>query len=97
MSGSPVVHAESDGGLRQPLNLPTQSIVFKFVDREHVGSGVVAIVASTELDSVWAGRVIEADVTFPDAPPGVELRGRPFQLWLGRDIGNALITSVEGE
>lgn len=87
--------AESNGGLHQPLALPTQSIVFKFVDGELADSGVVAIVASAGLDSVSAGSVIDAEVTFPDAPPEENFRDRAFRLWIGRDIGSAVITAVE--
>jgi len=86
---------ESDGGLEQPLTVPTQSIVFKFVDGELAGSGVVAIVQSPDIESISAGAVVDADITFPDAPDGQDFRDRTFKLWIGRDIGTALITAVE--
>lgn len=89
--------AEGDGGLCQPLALPTQSIVFKFDDGKHAGSGVVAIVGAAGVDSVSAGSVLDAEVTFPDAPAGEEFRDRAFRLWIGRDIGSAVITAVEDE
>ena len=85
---------ESDGGLRQPLTLPTQSIVFKFVDGEIAGRGAVAIVESADTQSVSGGSVIDADVTFPDAPPREKFQDREFTLWAGRDLGTAIITEV---
>src|SRR5438132_3925289 len=89
--------ADAEGGLHQPLALPTQSIVFKFVDGESAGAGVVAIMECAEQASVTAGSSVDAVVTFPDAPSGEDFHDRSFALWLGRDIGTALIMAVDSE
>jgi hypothetical protein len=88
-------YSESDGGLHQPLTLPTQSIVFKFDDGEWAGSGLVAIVAAKGIASVSAGSAIDADVTFPDFPVGEDLHDRAFTLWIGRSIGTARIIALD--
>jgi hypothetical protein len=60
-----------EGGLPQPLEAPTPSLVFRFVDSDETEAGLIAIVDVPGSGTIAAGTVTEARVTFPDAPPGV--------------------------
>jgi hypothetical protein len=73
--------ATSEGGLPRALTPPGPSVVFRFVDGEEVGAGVVAFVDAPRLEP---GSTVQVGVTFPDAPPHEDFSGRRFELWLGR-------------
>lgn len=42
------------------------------------------------LPPLLAGSVVDAVVTFPDAPRGEGFHDRTFTLWIGRDIGKGI-------
>jgi hypothetical protein len=86
-----------DGGIRQPLTLPTQSIVFKFTDGPLKGAGTLAIIAVPGSEQLSAGTEIDADVIFPDAPPDEDFRSRRFSLWTGREVGTATVAEIDGD
>jgi hypothetical protein len=84
----------SEGGLPRALTPPGPSVVFRFVDGENVGAGVVAFIDAPRLEP---GSTIQVGVTFPDAPHNEDFVGRRFELWLGDTIGSAHIVSIESD
>lgn len=86
-----------EGGLPEPLALPTQSLLFRFTDGLDVGAGIVAIVDAQDAELIAPGESREVAVVFPDAPREIEFDGRRFELWLGRSVGEAEMLSVEPE
>jgi hypothetical protein len=89
--------AADEGGLREPLQVPTQSLVFRFVDGAHKGEGVVAVVSVARGVELAAGTVADARITFPDAPPDEMFSGRRFELWLGSVVGSATVKEIEAD
>jgi hypothetical protein len=89
-----VLADQSEGGITQSIQLPTQSIVFKFLDGGLVGAGLIAVIDVPGRTEVHAGMAADAEVVFPDAPASEEFASRTFELWAGRRIGTASIVAV---
>jgi hypothetical protein len=87
--------ASGEGGLGQPLLLPTPSLVFRFVDGELSGAGTVGVIEATEVKQLDPGVSLRAHVVFPDAPPEEEFAEREFELWQGRVVGRARVVEVQ--
>jgi len=82
------------GGLSQPLLLPTQSLVFMF--GPEADSGLVAFIERTEpsADALTAGLAADATVVFLAKPDTYVTKGRRYWLWMGRTVGEAVVTGV---
>ena len=83
------------GGLSQPLDLPTPSLVFRFVDGGLAGAGTVGVIEAEGRPTLQPGSAFRAVVRFPDAPPGEEFAARRFELWQGRVVGEAHIVEIQ--
>jgi hypothetical protein len=83
------------GGLSQPLLLPTPSLVFK-LGPEAADSGLVAFIVRTEpsVDALTAGLTANATVEFLAEPDTYVGTGRRYWLWMGRTVGEAVVTEV---
>jgi hypothetical protein len=77
--------------------LPTRSLAFRLIDGLDAGAGIDGFIdqPSPDVDSLSAGDVVEARVQFPLARPGLDvLEGRRFMLWMGRPVGEAVVTAI---
>lgn len=85
-----------EGGLRQPLALPTRSLVFRLTDGPEAGAGLDGLIAAGDSEeSLVAGSVLTTNVTFPIARVGVDVRqGQRFLLWMGRVVGEAVVDQI---
>lgn len=83
------------GGLPRPLALPTQSLVFRFVDGPLAGIGVVAVVDVPGEPEIGPDTAMLVEVVFPDAPADEDFLGRRFEVWLGHPVGHAEIVAIE--
>jgi hypothetical protein len=83
------------GGLSQPLDLPTPSLVFRFVDGDLAGAGTVGVIEAEGRPRLEPGSVFRASVQFPDAPPNEEFAARRFELWQGHVVGEARVVEVQ--
>jgi len=82
----------SEGGLRDPLRLPTRSLVFLI--RE--GSGLDGVISATDdVAALVPGLTFHTQVDFPLARVGTDVStGQQFDLWMGRVVGNAVVESL---
>jgi hypothetical protein len=83
------------GGLSQPLDLPTPSLVFRFVDGDLAGAGTVGVIEAGGRPRLEPGAAFQASVLFPDAPPSEEFAARRFELWQGRVVGEARVVEIQ--
>lgn len=83
----------ADGGLRQPMKLPTPSLVFRILDADEI-VGYTATIEHNELTALIPGSRIRARAVFIGVPAKEVWVARKFALWHGRDIGTALVQAL---
>jgi len=89
------LNAEHEDGLRTPLQTPTQSLVFRPVERDQVG--LVGIIHAAADSALTADSELDVDVVFPeDGADRFVHAGSQFLLWNGRVVGHAEISQVDG-
>jgi hypothetical protein len=89
--------ASESGGLPHPLQVPTQSVVFRFMEGALAGQGIVAIVDLVGDTELQPGTTTSVRVILPDAPHDTEFADQSFELWLGHSLGTAEIIAVESD
>jgi hypothetical protein len=85
-----------DGGLKQPLQLPSPSLVFRIPEQEKVVGYTVMLEHDTAA-SVEPGGALSARARFVGVPSDEVWIGRTFALWHGRDVGTATVRSLIAE
>lgn len=81
-----------EGGLRQPINVPTPSVVFRRLDRDEI-VGYTGVIESGA-DRLNPGATFVAEVVFVGVPGDQVAKGKEFALWHARDIGRARVLSI---
>jgi len=84
----------TEGGLKQPLALPSPSLVFRVPDSDPVLGYTAVIQDSPDLNQLVPGSGSRAHVVFIGVPRHEVSTGRMFALWHGRDVGSATIVKV---
>lgn len=82
-----------NGGLKQPMQLPTSSLVFRVPDSEPV-LGYTPVIEAEGLTSLVPGSAMRAMVRFVGVPAREVWDGRRFLLWHGRDVGTATVEKL---
>jgi hypothetical protein len=84
----------SEGGLKQPLDLPSPSLLFRVPKSDPVKGYTAVVESSQKLDRLVPGSAVQALVTFIGVPKAKVWEGRIFALWHGRDVGTARIVKL---
>lgn len=86
----------SDGGLKQPLDLPSPSLLFR-VPGSHPVKGFTAVVESSPtVDRLIPGSAVRVLVRFVGVPQAEVSEATVFALWHGRDVGSARVVRLVG-
>lgn len=83
------------GGLKEPLAIPSQSLVFRDLEAEgDLPTGYVAVIKSLDVEQLEPGSSVICDVTFIGVPAEKVWAGREFALWAGHDLGSATVIEL---
>jgi hypothetical protein len=85
----------ADGGLLRPLPAPTPTLIFRTIEGDGLGEGLVGLIQAADTGEVCPGEVLETAVVFPEAESRpLVTPGRRFALWDGVVVGEAEILDV---
>jgi hypothetical protein len=88
-----VLSTTADGRLRQPLQLPTPSLVFRIQEKAEI-VGFTGIIEHATTAALTPGAELRVRVRFVGAPASELSVGRTFAVWHGRDVGIASVRTL---